>query len=131
MLREFNQTDDPALRERVGAGVKKHNDRYFEAFAIEVGDDLVGCLSIYQRTTSSVSLGIEIFAAHQGKGHGTRALKEGLRLAKEKGFSLVMDQVGTENHASLAIHRKAGFECDGYTYKNGNDRMVCLWIKVL
>lgn len=131
MLREFNKADDPALRERVGAGVKKHNGRYFEAFAIEVGDDLVGCLSIYQRTTSSVSLGIEIFAAHQGKGHGARALEEGLRLAKEKGFALVMDQVNVDNRASLAIHRKAGFECDGYTYKNGNDHLVCLWIKVL
>ena len=131
MLREFNQTDDAALRERVGAGVKKHNGRYFEAFAIEVGDDLVGCLSIYQRTNCAVSLGVEIFTAHQGKGHGTRALTEGLRLAKEKGFSLVMDQVGTDNHASIAIHRKVGFECDGYIYKNGNDRTVCLWIKVL
>lgn len=131
MLREFTGKDDPAVRERSGAGRKSHNGRYFEAFAIEVGDDLVGCLSIYQRTTSSVSLGIEIFAAHQGKGHGTRALEEGLRLAKEKGFALVMDQVNVDNRASLAIHRKAGFECDGYTYKNGNDHLVCLWIKVL
>ena len=131
MLREFNEKDDGSLKERFGAGNKTHQGRYFEAFAIEVGDDLVGCLSIYQRTNCAVSLGVEIFAAHQGKGHGTRALEEGLRLAKEKGFSLAMDQVAVDNRASLAIHRKAGFECDGYIYKNRKDRDVSIWIKVL
>lgn len=131
MLREFTGKDDPAVRERTGAGKKSHNGRYFEAFAIEVEDDLVGCLSIYQRTSSAVSLGVEIFAAHQGKGHGTRALVEGLRLAQEKGFALAMDQVNVDNKASLAIHRKAGFECDGYVYRNQKDHDVCLWIKVL
>ena len=131
MLREFNGTDDPALRERVGAGVKKHNGRYFEAFAVEIGDDLVGCLSIYQRSASAVSLGVEIFTVHRGKGYGARALEEGLRLAKEKGVALAMDQVNVDNQASLAAHRKAGFECDGYVYKNQKGSDVCLWIKIL
>lgn len=131
MLREFTEKDDPVVCERTGAGKKSHNGRYFEAFAVEVGEELVGCLSIYQRTASAVSFGVEIFSAHQGKGHGTRALEEGLRLAKEKGFSIAMDQVLVDNPASLAIHRKLGFECDGYVYRNQKDNNVCLWIKVL
>lgn len=131
MLREFNERDDAALKERVGAGRKTHEGRYFEAFALEVEGELVGCLSIYQRTTSAVSLGVEIFSVQQGKGHGTRALLEGAALAREKGFRLVMNQVNTDNEASLAAHRKAGFECDGYIYRNQKDRDVAIWIKVL
>ena len=131
MVREFEGKDDAALRERVGAHVKKVNGRYYEAFAVEVEEELVGCLSLYQRTASVVSLGVEIFTAHRGKGHGTRAVLEGLRIAGERGFAVVMDQVNTDNAASLALHRKAGFQCDGYVYKNQKGHDVTLWLKVL
>ena len=145
MLRHFSEEDvtdlqkngygdmsPQALREMIEAWDQKaYRDRYFEAFAIHAEEELVGMVSLYQMTASAVSVGVEIFTAHLREGHAFRAVGEALKIAKEKGFAVAVDQVRTDNEASIALHKKLGFETDGYEYQNRRGKPVCLWLKVL
>ena len=145
MLRNFCEGDIPDLQKN-GCGdmdyqalrdltaewnQKTHKDRYFEAFAVHADEELVGIVSLYQITGFAVSVGIEIFTVHLRKGHAARAVDEALKIAQEKGYTLAMNQVRTDNVASIALHKKLGFETDGYEYQNRRGQSVCLWLKSL
>ena len=128
----YGDMDDQALRDLIEEWNRKtHKDRYFEAFAVHADEELVGIVSLYQITGFAVSVGMEIFTAHLRKGHAVRAVNEALKIAKEKGYTLAMDQVRTDNEASIALHKKLGFETDGYEYQNRRGQPVCLWLKPL
>ena len=128
----YGDMDYQALRDLITEwNQKPHKDRYFEAFAVHADEELVGIVSLYQITGFAVSVGVEIFTAHLRQGNAFRAVPEALKIAKEKGYTLVMDQVRTDNEASIALHRKLGFETDGYEYQNRRDQPVCLWMKPL
>lgn len=128
----YGDMDYRSLRDLIGEWNRKiKDDRYFEAFTIYADEELVGMVSLYQVTGFAVSVGIEVFTAHLRKGHAFRAVLEALRVAREKGFTLAMNQVRTDNEASIALHRKLGFETDGYEYQNRRGQPVCLWLKPL
>ncbi len=128
----YGDMDYQALRDLIEEwNQKTHKNRYFEAFAVHADEELVGTVSLYQITGFAVSVGAEIFTAHLRKGHATRAVSEALKIAKGKGYTLAMDQVRTDNEASIALHKKLGFETDGYEYQNRRGLPVCLWLKAL
>ena len=54
-----------------------------------------------------------------------------LARAAELGFHIVLQQILTDNEASLRLHEKLGFESDGYVYRNAKGREVTLWLKAL
>ena len=54
-----------------------------------------------------------------------------MEYAKDSGFSIVQDQIQTENNASIRLHEKLGFESDGYVYRNKKDQNVVLYLKTI
>ena len=110
-------------------GVYEH--RRFEMFAVTEDGRITGCASLAERSKSVVSLGIEIFATERGHGIASNAMPLLLAKAKEAGYRAVLDQVRTDNAASIRLHEAIGFETDGYVYRNQRDRDVVLYLKPL
>ena len=108
-----------------------YEDRRFEMFAITEDGRITGCASLTERSQNVVSFGIEIFAEERGKGIASNAMPLLLEKAKEAGYSVVLDQVRTDNAASIRLHEAFCFETDGYVYRNKRDRDVVLYLKLL
>lgn len=108
-----------------------YEDRRFEMFAITEDERITGCTSLTERCQNVVSFGIEIFAEERGKGIASNAMPLLLEKAKEAGYSVVLDQVRTDNAASIRLHEALGFETDGYVYRNKRYREVVLYLKLL
>ncbi|MBE6121982.1 MAG: N-acetyltransferase [Erysipelotrichaceae bacterium] len=65
----------------------------------------------------------------RGRGYGRVLLEEIIRIAKEAGFRNLISIITSENHASLHLHRKLGFQFSGelksFGYKFGTWLSVC------
>lgn len=135
-LRNFTIKDIPVLRqysysnksqeeiEKLIAdwNTKLYNDRYFEMFAITEQETIVGYVSLYQHTESVVSCGVEIYPEYRRKGYAFCGVTKALQISKEQGYKIATAQVRTDNAASIALHKKLGFELDhAYKNKKGND----------
>lgn len=118
-----------ALIDEWNSGVCR--DRRFMMRAVVSDGDIVGCASLTERSRSVVSAGIEICPGERNKGFGTQAMAALVDLAASEGYRIVMDQVRTDNAASISLHEKLGFESDGYVYLNGKKREVVLYMKPL
>ena len=107
-----------------------YQSSYFEMFAICQEDQIVGEISLYEHTTSAVSIGPIIYEPFRRKGYATEAMKLALCRAKEKDYHIVIQQVRTDNEVSIALHKKLGFEIDGrdYVYKNKKDHPCYLFL---
>ncbi|MBP5727852.1 MAG: GNAT family N-acetyltransferase [Clostridia bacterium] len=108
-----------------------HCGRYFEMFAVLSDDTIVGYASLTEHSQSTVSAGIEILSSERNKGFGAQALAALIDAASGKGYRIMLDQVRTDNQASIRLHEKMGFESDGYTYRNRNNNEIILYIKPL
>ena len=110
---------------------KKYDDGYFEMFAVTDNGKLIGKASLYQRADHIVSCGIELYSEFRGKGYATDAYPILLSIAKQKGFTVAIAQVLADNSASIALHKKVGFESDYYTLTNKKGKSVYYFIKAL
>ncbi len=110
---------------------KTFNGKYFEMLGVFNKNALVGIFSLAEQTKSSVSLGIEIFEQFRGLGYGYEALMSGLEKAKQKGYKLTVNQVRTDNTASMALCKKCGLESEFYEYLNKKGNKVYIYIKQL
>jgi phosphinothricin acetyltransferase len=140
-LREFEQSDAAVLKQKQMQDAdlseveemirawqtKTHRGKRFEMLAITEGDAVVGIVSLYERSRSAASVGIEIFFDERGKGYAEEGMRRILERAKVLGYSLILDQVAANNQPSISLHEKLGFETDGYLYKNAKDREVLLY----
>ena len=108
-----------------------YKGRYFEMFAILKDATIVGSISIYERSKSIASLGIEIFAPYRRKGYAYDAMCLLMGHAKRKGFKIILQQVRNENHASIRLHEKLGFETDGHVYENQKGHKVLIYLMPL
>ena len=108
-----------------------YKGRYFEMFAIQEDATVVGSISIYERSKSIASLGIEIFAPYRRKGYAYDAMRLLMEHAKRKGFKIILQQVRNENHASIRLHEKLGFETDGNVYENQKGHKVLIYLMPL
>lgn len=111
--------------------VKEYEDKYFEMFAIVKGEDIVGRISLYQHSESVISCGPEIFEGCCRQGFAKEAMGLAMDIAKNKGYKVVMQQIRTDNGASIALHNSLGFETDGYVYRNKKGNEVLIYIKAL
>lgn len=129
---KYGDKSAQALKEQIGAWSKKeYNGKYFEMLAVRVNDALAGEASLYERSAHIVSCGIEVYPAFRRKGHGAQAYEQLLLLAKGKGYTVAVAQVSKENVASIALHRKMGFEAEEYVYLNQKGENVYYFIKAL
>ena len=145
LLRHFTDSDIPVLQRYMFKGMStdeiarilrewdslKYGGKYLEMFAVTGENAVVGTISLMENSKSVVSFGFEVFPEYRRKGYALRAIEAAIKVAGEKGFAVVLDQVRTDNAASIALHEKAGFEKLEYEYTNQKGRNVCLFEKTL
>ena len=110
---------------------KEFDGKYFEMFAIINDKSIVGMISLYQCSENVISCGPEIFERYRKQGIGGEAMKLAMKIAKNKGYKLMLQQIRVNNTASIALHKKLGFETDEYIYKNRRNNDVQIFIKLL
>ncbi len=106
-------------------------EKPFEMLLVTVGDDAVGMISLWERSRQIVSIGPEIFPPFRRRGYGKAAFAACMTLARERGYGLVVQQIRTNNEASLRLHESLGFETDGNILRNRHDNPVFIYIKML
>lgn len=109
---------------------KEYQGRYFETLAVEAEEGVVGLVSLYQRTASAVSLGVEIAPSCRRKGYGCAACAAALDHARRRGWKIAVSQVRKDNAPSLALHEKLGFEIE-HGYVNAKGHEVWFLLKAL
>ena len=110
---------------------KRYNGAYFEMFGVFDDDAPAGLFSLYEHSKSVVSIGAEIFVPYRRKGYGKTALRRMITEAGERGYSVILQQVRTDNTASIRLHEALGFEKDNAVYKNQKGNDVFLYLKAL
>ena len=111
--------------------VKEYEGKYFEMFAIVKDEEIVGRISLYQHSENVISCGPEIFEGYCRQGFAKETMTLAMDIAKNNGYKVVMQQIRTDNVASIALHNSLGFETDGYVYTNKKGNEVLIYIKVL
>lgn len=100
---------------------KIHNGNYFGLFAVMDDMRCVGFVSMYGHSDTEISCGPEIKPQYREQGFAYYAVKQALEYAKRIGFIKAVAQVRKDNFASVALHKKLGFDvCKEYTNKKGN-----------
>lgn len=100
-------------------------------YAVLHDETVVGTISLYARSKSVISIGPEIFEAYRQRGFAKAALTEAMQMAKEKHYQIVLQQVRTDNTASIRLHESLGFESDRYVYQNQKGNDVFLYLKTI
>ncbi len=54
-----------------------------------------------------------------------------LEIAESKGYKIVLQDIRSDNIASIALHQSLGFETDKYAYVNKKGNEVFLFLKAL
>jgi len=108
---------------------KTFNNLYFKMFAIVSNNEIVGSASLYQRSNSIISCGIEIYHNYRRKGYATTVYSQ--LLAKQKGYKIAAAQVRVDNIASIALNKKLEFECENSEYINKKGNKVYYFIKTI
>ena len=110
---------------------KEFEGKYCEMFAVINDAEIVGMISLYQHSENVISCGPEIFERYRKQGIGGEAMKLAMKIAKNKGYKLVSQQIRVNNTASIALHKKLGFETDEYIYQNQKGNHVQIFTKLL
>jgi len=110
---------------------KEFEGKYWEMFAVINDEEIVGMISLYQHSENVISCGPEIFERYRKQGMGMEAMILAMKIAKNKGYKLMSQQIRVNNTASIALHKKLGFETDEYIYKNRHNNDVQIFIKLL
>lgn len=142
-LRNFENSDIPQLQKNTSLSQadlqdlietwnkKEYKENYFEMFAVDENGAVIGQASLYGRSEHIVSCGLELYPPYRGKGYGAYAYRELLSLAKQKGFTIAVAQVHADNLASIALHKKVGFEAEDYLYTNRKGYPIYYFLKIL
>lgn len=100
---------------------KEHSGHYFEIFSVMNEDVCVGFVSLYGLSDTEISCGPEIKPQYRKHGFAYIAVKHSLEYAKQIGYTYAVAQVRQDNCASIALHRKLGFDlCEKFVNKNGH-----------
>ena len=144
-IRKFTHEDAEAIRQAIypdmtSAEISEmidqwnacvYRDRAFESFAIVSDERIVGYASLYEHSRSVASAGVELIAEERRKGAASEALSLLLRYASEKRYRIILDQVRTDNTASIRLHEKLRFESDGYVYRTQRGQDIVLYLKAI
>lgn len=143
VLRKINASDAELVSSRMNLSIEeakslidewntgRFNGNYFEMFAVSINNTVVGLFSIYEHSKSIVSIGPEIFEEYRQNGFAKKAMAEIMRIAKEKKYSIILQQVRTDNIASIRFHESLGFEKDNSIYKNRKGNDIFLYLKTI
>lgn len=101
------------------------NGARFEMLLIEEDGVPAGLLSLYERGRD-VSLGISVHPSMQKRGIASRAVGLACMRTKEQGWEGIISECRADNAASIALHRRCGFEETGRGV-NRRGREVIRW----
>lgn len=104
---------------------------YFVMLAILSENQMVGMVSLYHFTEHIVSIRPEIFAEHRRRGYATQAMQHLMEMASELGYEIVSQQIRVDNQDAILLHKKLGFETDGYLYTDRNGGKVMIYLKTI
>ena len=121
------RTPDDQLR-----WLRSHEGAHPAVVAVD-GDAIVGfgSLSAYRDRpaySTTVEDSVYVHHEHRGKGVGHVLLEELVRLARAHGFHAVMARIVGGHEASIALHRRCGFELVGIEREVG--RKFGRWLDV-
>jgi len=111
--------------------LKEYQGKYYEMFAIVNGEDIVGTISLYQKSENVITIGPEVIHCHRQRGFGKEAMIWAMEIAEQKGYKIVEQQIRMDNTASIVLHQSIGFETGGYVYINKKGRDVLVYLKSL
>lgn len=109
---------------------QRHEDRYYERFAVLANDCMVGEVSLFEHEDGTVCDGVAIFPPFRQCGLASLALMQLSDVARARGFTVQTAQVRTNNEASIALHAKLGF-VPGEPWLNRRGNEVRTWRKEL
>ncbi len=127
----FNMSADESSRLIAKSDSELFENRFFKMYMVLNNGSCIGFVSLYEHSSSVVSIGPEIFEGYRNHGYGTEALKKAIDIAKLKGYRIICQQIRTNNTASIKLHAKLGFETDNYDYKNKNGNIINIYLKAL
>ncbi len=130
VLSEKTPISRAELKSMIGASdAGSFQGRHFEVYGMTEGNTLVGFVSLYERSASVLSIGPEVFEEYRRRGYASEAMSAALEIARANGYRIVLQQVRTDNTASVRLHEKLGFETDGAVYKNRKQNDIFLYWK--
>ena len=103
--------------------MRQYDGRYFEMLAIENEGCVVGYVSVLALSDNTVSEGVAIYPPYRRKGFASTALTMLFDYVKALGFATVTGQVRQDNAASIALHKKCGFQITD-SFRNGRGHLV-------
>ena len=107
------------------------NGNYFEIFAITNNEIVVGMISMYEHSKSVISIGPEIFEEYRRKGLAKSAMEKAISIAQKQQYAIVLQQVRTNNEASIKLHESLNFEKDNSKNKNKKGNDIYLYLKCI
>ena len=109
----------------------QYQGKFFEMFAIESEGRIVGSISLFDKGEHIASIGIEVFPDERRKGFAAEAMDLISQIARGRGYEVLLDQIRTDNAASLSLHKKLGFEDCNVLYRNSKGNEVVQYIKII
>ena len=89
---------------------KEHEGAYFEILAVRDEGQIVGFMNLFAHSERVISISPEVKKNDRGRGFGFLGEQEALRYAKSRGYTVATASVRKDNPASIALHKKLGFE---------------------
>ena len=144
-LRHFTQSDVDTIqklmypsfsREEIDRILKEwaelnYQGKYFEMFAIESDGKIVGNISLFEQREHIASIGIEIFPRERRNGFAAEAMALLCIRASSLGYEIIVDEIRSDNIASLKLHEKLGFENSNHIYRNSKGHEAVRYFKVI
>ena len=108
-----------------------YQGKYFEMFAVESDGRIVGNISLFEQREHIASIGIEIFPGERRNGFAAEAMALLCIRASSLGYEIVVDEIRSDNTASLKLHEKLGFENSNHIYRNSKGHEAVRYFKVI
>ncbi|HUO48166.1 MAG TPA: GNAT family N-acetyltransferase [Acidimicrobiales bacterium] len=112
--------------------VEQHQGAHPAVVAVDAGEVAgFGSLSVFRDRAAysgTVEDSVYVGEGWRGRGVGRLLLEELLSLARKQGFHSVIARIADDNAASIALHRRCGFELVGVEKEVG--RKFNRWIDV-
>ena len=131
LAEKYNMSVEDANNLIARSDSELYENKYFKMLVVLNGASCVGIVSLYEHSSSIVSIGPDIFKEYRQRGYATEAMKVAMDIARAKGYKIVCQQIRTNNSASINLHAKLGFETDNYVFRNRNNNEIVLYIKSL
>ncbi len=131
LMAKYNMSLESTSKLIMQSSSELYEDKFFKMFVVLNEQVCVGMISLYEHSSSIVSIGPDIFKKYRQRGYATEAMKAAMDIARAKGYKIVCQQIRTNNNASIKLHTKLGFETDNYVFRNRNNNEIVLYIKSL